>query len=56
MLLTIDEHRSKLLETVFWIAICCQSGNKWQSKTMPLISFDLRLSIVLTFSIVPYPV
>ena len=46
---------NKSLEAVFLIAICCQSGNKMQSKTV-LTIFDLPLSIVLTFSIAPYPV
>ena len=40
------------LETEFLIAFCCQSGDKWQSKTLFLTKalflaiFDLRLSIV----------
>ena len=33
----------KSLETVFLIAICCQSGDKWQSKTLFLAIVDLRL-------------
>ena len=36
----------KLLETVFSIAICRQSGHKQQSKIMFLTIFDLRSSIV----------
>ena len=44
----------KSLETVFLIAICRQSGDKWQSKTMFLAIFDLRSSIVLSFSIATY--
>ena len=52
MLLTIDGS----LETLFSIAICRQSINKWQSKTLFLKIFDLRFSIVFTFSIAPYPV
>ena len=39
-------------ETVFSIAICRQSRDKWHSKTLVLSIFDLRSSIVLTFSIV----
>ena len=39
-----------MLETVFSIVICRQSGNKWQSELF-LAIFDLRSSIVLTFSI-----
>ena len=46
----------KSIETVFSIAICCQCGDKWQSKTLFLTPFDLRSSIVLTFSIAAYPV
>ena len=38
------------------IAICRQSVDKWQSKTLFLMNFDLRSSIVLTFSIAAYPV
>ena len=41
---------------MFSIAICRQFGDKWQSKTMFLAFFDIRSSIVLTFSIVAYPV
>ena len=41
----------KLLETVFTIVICCQLGDKWQSKTLSLTIFALRSSIVLTFFI-----
>ena len=55
-LLTIDERRSNLLEKVFSIAICRQLGDKWQSKTLFLAIFDLRSSIVLTFSIATYQV
>ena len=46
----------KLLETVFLIAICRQLGDKWQSKTLFLMIFDLLSSIVLTFSIAAYSV
>ena len=53
---TIVEHGSKSLETVFSIAICRQYGDKWQSKTLFLLIFDLRSSIVLEFSIAAYPV
>ena len=45
-LLTIDEHAQKLLETVFFIDICRQLGDKWQSKTL-----YLTFLIVLTFLI-----
>ena len=40
---TVDEHRSKSIETVFLIAICPQIGDKWQSKTLFLSIFDLSL-------------
>ena len=55
-LLTIDGREYKSLETAFSFAICRQSGDKWQSKTLFLTIFDLRLSIILTFSIAAYPV
>ena len=32
------------------------SGDKWQSKSLFLTIFDLRLSIVLMFPIATYPV
>ena len=44
----------KSLETVFLIIE--KSGDKWQSKTLFPTIFDLRSSIVLTFSIAAYPV
>ena len=46
----------KSIETVFSIAICCQCGDKWQSKTLFLLIFDQRSSIVLAFLIAAYPV
>ena len=52
----IDEHGSKSLEIVFSIAICRLSGDKWQSKILFLTIFDLRSSVLLTFSIAAYPV
>ena len=53
----LRKHRfQKSLETVFLIAICRPSGDKWQAKTLFLMIFYLRLSIVLTFSIAAYPV
>ena len=39
------------LEKVFSFAICRQSGDKWQSKTMFLTNFVLRSQIVLTLLI-----
>ena len=38
-LLTIDERGSRIANTVFSIAICRQSGDKWQSKTLFLTIF-----------------
>ena len=55
-LLKSTNAEQKSTETVFSIAICRQSGDKWQSKTLLLTIFDLRSSIVLTFSIAAYPV
>ena len=52
-LLTLTNTDQKSLETMILIAICRQSGEKWQSKTMLLPTFGLRSSIVLTFSISP---
>ena len=46
----------KSIETVFSIPICRQCGDKWRSKTLFLLIFDLRSSIVLAFSIAAYPV
>ena len=45
---TIGERRSESLQTVFSIAICLPTGDKWQSKTLFLhvAIFDQRLSIV----------
>ena len=44
------------IETVFSSVICRPIGDKWQSKTLFLTIFDLRSSMVLTFSIAAYPV
>ena len=46
----------KKFETKFSIAICRPTGDKWQSKTLFLVNFDPRSSIVKTFSIAAYPV
>ena len=43
----------KSLEVVFSIAICRQSGDKYQSKTLFLMIFDLLSSIALTFLLPP---
>ena len=37
----------KSIEKVFSTAICCQCGDKWQSKTLFLTIFDLRFSMYL---------
>ena len=39
----------KSIETLFSIATCRHCGDKWQSKTMFLLKFDLRSLIVLAF-------
>ena len=46
MLILSTNIDSKLLETEFLIGICSLTGDKWQSKTLFLAIFDLRLSIV----------
>ena len=49
----------KSLETVFLFGrqmAIEKSGDKWQSKTLFSTIFDLRSSILLTFSIAAYPV
>ena len=43
LLRNIDQNS---IETVFLIAICRQCGDKWESKTLFLLIFDPRLSIV----------
>ena len=46
----------KSIETLFSIAICRPTGDKWQSKTLFLSIFDPRSSIVGDVSIAAYPV
>ena len=46
----------KSIETVFSIPICRHTGDKWESKTLFLLIFDLRSWIVFVFSIAAYPV
>ena len=53
ILLTIDERRSEIHRNSIFDCICCQSGDKWQSKTLFLTIFDLGSSIVLTFFHLP---
>ena len=43
-LLTIGDRGYKSLETVFSIVICRRSGDKWQSKSLFLTTFDPRSS------------
>ena len=54
MLLTIDERSSKIARNNVFNCQLLPVGDKWQSKTLCLTSFDLRSSIVLTFSIAAY--
>ena len=46
MLILSTNMDKKLLETEFMIAICRQTGDKWQSKTLFPAILDLRLSLV----------
>ena len=55
-LIQLTKVDQKLLETVCLVAICRQSGDKLQSKTLFLTIFDLHSLIVLTFLIATYPV
>ena len=43
------------LETEFFIVICRQTGNKWQSKTLFLTILDPP-SLIVMFLIAAYPV
>ena len=43
---TIDERRSKIARTEFLIAIGHPAGDKWQWKTLFLVTFDPSLSVV----------
>ena len=51
-LLTNSDQKS--IETMFSFAICCQSGNKWQLKTLCLMIFYQISLIVLTFLIAAF--
>ena len=53
MLLTIDERGSKIVRTVFSIAICHQLDDNGQEN---YVSNDLCSTMVLTVSIAAYPV
>ena len=55
LLFTIDERGSKIARNSVFDCHC-HTGDKWQSKTLFLTTFDLRSSIVLAFSIATYPV
>ena len=46
----------KSIEIVFLIAICHQWDDKWQSKQLFLLIFDLHSLMVLAFLIAAYPV
>ena len=46
----------KSIETVFLIAICHHTGDKWESKTLFLWIFDPRSSIVDNVFDCRYPV
>ena len=45
-----------VINSVFDCHLSPYTGDKWQSKTLFLSIYDLRSSIVLTFSIAAYPV
>ena len=53
MVLTIDKQSKIAINHVFDCHLC-KSGDKWQLKTLFLVIFDLRSSIVLTLSIAAY--
>ena len=42
---TIDELRSKIVRNRVSIAVCCLTGDKWQSKTLFLAIFNPRSPI-----------
>ena len=46
LILSTNVDKRNPLETEFSIAICRQSGDKWQSKALFLAIFDLCSSIV----------
>ena len=46
MLLTIDERKSKMVAMISVFDCNCRQGDKWQSKPLFLMIFDLRSSIV----------
>ena len=48
MLILSTNVDKKLLEIDLSIAICRLNGDKWQSKTLFLVIFDLRSWIVLS--------
>ena len=52
-LLTFDECGSKSIETVFTIAICRQSGDKWQSKALFLTILICVRRLYLRFRLPP---
>ena len=46
----------KSIETVFLIAICRPTGDKWQPKTLFLSIFDSVSRLLIKFMIAAYPV
>ena len=46
MIMLLTNVGKKSLETEFWITICGPTGDKWQSKTLFLVIFDRRSTIV----------
>ena len=53
---TIDERGSKIDRNSVFDCHLSPTGDKWQSKTLFLLIFDLRSSKVLAFTIAAYPV
>ena len=53
---TIGEHGSKIDRNSVFDCHLSPVSDKWQSKTLFLLIFDLSSSIVLAFSIAAYPV
>ena len=47
--LTIDDRGLKALETAFSVAICRQSGDKWQPKTLFLLFLSTFVDIINVF-------
>ena len=56
LILSTNNRDKKWLETEFVIAICRQSGDKWQSTTLFLTIFDCIRWLLRAFSIAAYQV